>query len=68
MSNRLVKNGMRLVVPDEVFIELVISQEGVKLKSPLPPSEVCKLLQNVAIDVMFNSLQKVEVPKIQPVV
>lgn len=68
MSNRLVKNGMGLAVPDEVSTELVISREGVKSKFPLPPSEVCKLLQNVAIDVMFNSLQKVEVPKIKPVV
>jgi hypothetical protein len=60
MSNKLVKNGMGLVEVDEVFVELVIARSGVKLKSPLPPSEVCKLLQNVATDVMFNSLVKVD--------
>lgn len=65
MSNRLVKNGMGLVLPDEVFLELKISREGVKLKSPLPPAEVCKLLQNVAVDIMFNSLVHVEVPKVE---
>jgi hypothetical protein len=65
MSNRLVKNGMGLVVPDEAFLELVVSREGVKLKSPLPPQEVCKLLQNISIDLMFNSFVRVEPPKIQ---
>ena len=65
MGNRLVKNGMGLVVPDEVFLELKISREGVKLQSPLPPAEVCKLLQNVAVDIMFNSLVRVEVPKVE---
>jgi hypothetical protein len=61
MSSKLVKNGsIGLVETDEVYIELVIARSGVKLKSPLPPSEVCKLLQNVATDVMFNSLVKVD--------
>jgi hypothetical protein len=66
-----VKNGMAelgLVTPnDEVYVELVVSRSGVKLKSPLPPAEVCKLLQNVAIDVMFQALAKAEVPRIQPI-
>lgn len=65
MSNRLVKNGSGLVVPNESFLELVVTREGVKLKSPLPPQEVCKLLQNITIDLMFNSLVKVEAPKIE---
>lgn len=68
MSSKLVKNGhMGLVVPDEVYLELVITREGVKLKSPLPPSEVCKLLHNISVDLMFNSFVKVEQPKITPV-
>lgn len=70
MSNRLVKNGMGLVEPvvtEEPFLELVITRAGVKLKSPLPPAEVCKLLHNIAIDVMFNSFEKVEASRIQPV-
>ena len=66
MSNRLVKNGMGLVVSDEVFLDLKITREGVKLQSPLPPQEVCKLLQNIAIDLMYNSFVKLEPPKIQP--
>lgn len=67
MSNRLVKNGSGLVVPNEVFLELVISREGVKLTSPLPPQEVCNLLQSTAISVMFNSFARVEPPKVEVV-
>lgn len=66
MSSRLVKNGMGLVVTEEIFLELKVTREGVKLQSPLPPQEVCKLLQNIAIDVMFNSFVKAEPSKIQP--
>jgi len=66
MSNRLVKNGAGLVVQDEVFLQLTVSREGVKLQSPLPPQEVCKLLQNIAIDLMYNSFVRVEPSKIQP--
>ena len=68
--SRLVKNGMGLVEPvtnDEPFLELVITRKGVQLKSPLPPAEVCKLLQSIAIDVMFNSFEKAEVARIQPI-
>lgn len=66
MSNRLVKNGMRMVAQESVFLKLTVSQaEGVKLESPLPPQEVCKLLQSIAVDVMFNSLVRVEPSKIQ---
>jgi len=68
MSSRLIKNGMGLVQPveDEVYVELVIARSGVKLKSSLPPAEVYKLLNNLSTDIMFNSFQPVEVPKIQP--
>ena len=69
MSSRLIKNGMGLVQPveDEVYVELVIAKSGVRLKSPLPPAELCKLLHNLSIDIMFNSFQPAEVPKIQSV-
>jgi len=69
MSNRLIKNGMGLVesVEDEVYVELVISKSGVKLRSPLPPAEVCKLLNNISIDLMFKSFQPAEVARIQPI-
>ena len=66
MSNRLVKNGSGLIVQNEVFLELKVTREGVQLQSPLPPQEVCKLLQNIAIDLMYNSFVKLEPPKIQP--
>jgi hypothetical protein len=67
---RVVKNGMGIVGPvveEEPFLELVVARTGVKLKSPLPPAEVCKLLQNIAVDILFNSFQKVEASRIQPV-
>jgi len=69
MSNRLVKNGSGLVVPgaDDVMLELVITRGGVKLKSPLPPADVCKLLHNLTIDLMFTHFQPAEVPKIETV-
>lgn len=68
MSNRLVKNGMGLIDPvvEEVYIELVVSNKGVKLKSPLPPGEVCKLLHNISIDLLYSSFVKLEPPMIQP--
>lgn len=68
MSDRLIKNGMGLIssVEDEVYVELIIAKSGVKLKSPFPPSEVCKLLHNISVDLMFKSFQPVEVSKIQP--
>ncbi len=75
MSNRLVKNGMGmvkdsgLVLPgaNDTLLELVVTRAGVTLKSPLPPIEVCKLLQNISTDLMFNSFQPVDPSKIQPV-
>lgn len=69
MSNKLVKNGHEglIAVPDELYLELVITRSGVKLKSPLAPVEVCKLLQNVSLDLMFSSLVKVEKPMVQPI-
>jgi hypothetical protein len=68
MSSKLVKNGngIGLAVPEEVFLELKVTREGVRLQSPLPPQEVCKLLQSIAIDLIFNSFVKVEPSKIQP--
>ena len=67
MSNRLVKNGMGLVssVVDDVMLSLVVTRGGVQLKSPLPPADVCKLLNNIATDVMFANFQPKEVSKIE---
>lgn len=65
MSSRLVKNGNGVVVPEEVFLELVVTRAGVQLKSPLPPGEVCKLLSNISIDLMYQHFSTKEVPKIE---
>lgn len=65
MSNRLVKNGNGVLVPEEIYLELVISKAGIQLKSPLPPSEVCKLLSNLSIDLMYQHFQQKEVQKIE---
>ena len=77
MSNRLVKNGMGLVkensglvLPgsEDVLVELIVTRAGVQLKAPnVPPNEVCKILNSIATDIMFNSFQPAEVKKIQPV-
>lgn len=80
MSNRLVKNGMGLVrdnqsglvLPDndEVLVKLTITKSGVQLEAPkVPPHEVCKMLNNIATDVMFSALGKSEQSSIvQPAV
>jgi hypothetical protein len=64
---KLVKNGNGIIVPDdsEPLLELVVKRTGVQLKSPLPPNEVCKLLNNIATDVMFTTIQSAELPRIQ---
>ena len=68
MGNKLVKNGIGIVVPEEVYLELKVTQAGVQLQSPLPPEEVCKLLHTISVDLMFNSFVRVQPPKIQPLV
>lgn len=77
MSNRLVKNGMSavkngsgLVLPgsEDVLVELIVTRAGVQLKAPnVPPNEVCKILNSIAVDIMFSSFQPVEKSSIQPV-
>lgn len=78
MSNRLVKNGMSMVrsndsgivLPDdnESLLELVVTKSGVQLKAPrIAPQDVCKILQGIAVDVMFANFQKEDTSKIQSV-
>lgn len=70
MGNRFVKNGngnkSGLVLPNngDVLLEVVITRAGTQLKSPLPPNEVCKLLQNLCTDLMYQSFQPVEQSKL----
>jgi hypothetical protein len=68
-THRLVKNGMDggLVSEEQPLIELIVRRTGVQLKSPLQPNEVCKMLQAIATDLMFNSFVRVEPPLVQPV-
>ena len=64
---KLMKNGNGVIVPgdDTILLELVIRQTGTQLKSPLPPNDVCKLLHNIATDVMFAAFKPAEVSKIE---
>ena len=64
---KLVKNGNGVLVPDDSvpLLELVVRQSGVQLKSPLPPNEVCKLLQNISVEVMFAAFKQAEASKIE---
>jgi hypothetical protein len=59
MSNRLVKEFPRIQNPNEQqVLELKCFNTGrVQLNSPLPPDAVCKLLVNLAIDLIFQSLE-----------
>lgn len=72
MSNRLVKNGMGLVKNDsglvvpgdnDALLELTVTRVGMQLKSPLPPNEVCKILQSLIIDLMYQSFQPTQQPE-----
>lgn len=65
MSNRLVKNGLSLVPQEELLLSLKVTRKGVELQSPLPPQEVCKLLHNIGIDLLYNSFVRVEPSKIE---
>ena len=68
MASRLVKNGSPIELPnDDVIIELKIMRSGqIHLQAPMVhPRDVCKLLQGVAVDLMFSSFQPAEIPKIQ---
>ena len=64
---KLVKNGNGVIVPgdDTILLELVIRQSGAQLKSPLHPNDVCKLLHNIATDIMFTSFKPAEVSEIE---
>ncbi len=69
MNGRLVKNGTGLSLPgdNDTLLELVVTRSGMQLKSPLPPNEVCKMLQSLCVDLMYQSFQPAEASKIQQV-
>jgi len=67
MSSRLIKNGSQIEIPgDEVVVRLYIMKSGqIKLEAPtVHPKDVCKMLTNLSLDLMYASLQPVEIPKI----
>lgn len=71
MSNKLVKeDANKITMPgDEVMLlDLKFTQSGkIMLKSPLPPKEVCKLLDDIKNDLLFEFFEPKEQPMIQPV-
>lgn len=63
MSSKLVKigNGSSIEIPnDDVVVDLKITRSGkVNLQAPLiSPKDLCKLLSNLSIDVMFANIQQ----------
>lgn len=67
MSNRLVKNGSQLEIPgDEIIVSLKIYKSNkIQLEAPLVhPRDLCKMLANLQYDLMYASLQPIEVSKI----
>ena len=70
MSSKIYKGGGSIAVPgDEVIVlQVQVSQSGnIKLSSPLSPNEVIKILNNLATDVMFNAVQQMNKPLVEPV-
>ena len=67
MSSKLYKgNGGSIAVPgDEVIVlQVQVSQSGkIQLTSPLPPNEVIKILNNLATDILFNTVQQIVQPE-----
>ena len=55
MSNRLVRESGIVNPFAKPVLTLEVDDKGqVKLNSSLNPADLCKLLQNIAIDVMFK--------------
>lgn len=55
MSNRLVRDSGIVNPFAKPVLTLEVDDKGqVKLNSSLNPADLCKLLQNIAIDVMFK--------------
>jgi len=66
MSNRLIKQGNILIPGDEVVIRLNITKSGqIQLEAPsVHPRDLCKILSNLQYDLLYSSLQSVEVTKV----
>lgn len=67
MSSKLYKgNSGEIVVPgDEVIVlQVQVTQSGkIQLNSPLPPNEVIKILNNLATDILYTSIQQIVKPE-----
>lgn len=62
MSSKLVKLGSPIVNPnDHEVLKLVIMKSGsTSLHAPhIPPKDIAKLLMNLAVDIMFNSIDMI---------
>ena len=60
MGSKLYKgNGSSVVTPEDeiIVLQIQVSKSGkIQLNSPLPPIEVSKMLNNLAIDVMYTGV------------
>jgi len=68
MSMRLVKESSKVILPnDETILSLKVTSSGkIDLQAPMiHPKDVCKLLNNLAIDIMYQAIESKEVSKIQ---
>lgn len=68
MSNRLVKVGSQIEIPgDEVVARLYIMKSGqMKLEAPtVHPKDLCKMLRNLEMDLIYASLQPIDISSIQ---
>ena len=69
MGNRLVKIGSQIEIPgDEIIVSLKIFKSNkIQLEAPLVhPRDLCKMLANLQYDLIYASLQPIEVSTIQP--
>jgi hypothetical protein len=70
MSSKLIKMGSPIVVPnDKVIATVRVLESGqIQVEAPtVPPALLIKYLQNVVVDIMYASLQPIEIKKIDPV-
>lgn len=67
MSNPLIKDSDKIINPfAKPVVTIEVNDRGqVNLNSTLHPSDLCKLLQNISVDVMFKYMDAVAKSKIE---
>lgn len=70
MSQRIIKETGGIIDPNDAeILQLVVMKSGkIQLIAPhMNPRDVCKMLNNLSTDLMFNLFQVAEQPMIEPV-